>query len=184
MAVATLTHLGSFPTGMSITVIGTNVAPSNLGLAYLDTEPAAQEADMLNMHKPSIAKSVGDVEVRLQAMPLESAALDQQLGAFNTPLVSAWKVYGKDNSELGFIFEYSHVPKTWSDALVKEHLRRSPSIYGDIDIPQSLLWVRIVAGSGPAFARTREEAVLLFDLDLQLSRIRDLQLSRIRHELQ
>jgi hypothetical protein len=151
-----------------MSVIGANVTPSNLALAYLDTEPAAQQADMLNMYRPSIAQSVGELDIRVDEMPLESTVLDQELGAFNTPLVSAWKVYGKDNSELGFIFEYSHVPKTWSDALVKDSLRRYGSTHGDIPIPQSLRWVRIVKGCGPAFARSKDEAILLFDLDLQL----------------
>lgn len=127
---------------------------------------------MFNMFRPIIANSVGDLGILVKGMPLEPIALDQELGAFNTPLVSAWTVYSNDETELGFIFEYLYVPATWSDGLVKERLRRDGSLHGNIPIAKSMRWVRIVGESGPAFARTKDEAILLFDLDLQLSRVR------------
>lgn len=126
---------------------------------------------MANMYRPTIAEKVEDLTIHLSGIPAESLALSD-LGAFDSPIVSAWQVCADDGSELGIIVEYLAIPATWSDERVKTPFRRTGQDHQGIPIPRSLRWVRLLPGAQPAFARSKEEATLLFDLDLQLARSR------------
>lgn len=126
---------------------------------------------MKTMYRPTISEKVEDLSIHLREIPVESLALSE-MGAFDTPIVSAWQVCAEDGRELGLLIEYLDLPSTWSDERVKQPFRRTDPDHRDIPVPQSLRWVRLVPGSQPAFARGQEEALLLFDLDLQLARAR------------
>lgn len=123
------------------------------------------------MYRPTIANKVEDLAIRLDNIPVESLALSDT-GPFTTPLVSAWQVCTADGESLGLVIEYQYVPATWSDPQVQGHLRRTDADHMNMPISPSLRWVRMLPGSHPTLARNKEEALLLFDLDLQLVRSR------------
>lgn len=123
------------------------------------------------MCRPTIADKVEDLAIHLRSIPVESLALSD-IGPFTTPLVSAWQVCTVDGKSLGLIIEYQYVPATWSDPQVQGHLRRTDEDHMNMPISPSLRWVRMLPGSHPTLARNKEEALLLFDLDIQLAQSR------------